>query len=315
MAFTSLLCFTVPCILDSLALQASTSTELRGTKELKYTVFFLFSPGLYIARGHHLASTLYLCCLWLFENWIVYRIVRSLIKRNISPAAFSVRSEGKNSVGIRFVHLMDKMEHISSEWTINHGFQYVGTLVNATFRFSQVVLEIRNTRMMQEEGMKIPAYLYAVDVWSFVITLLLYLCVFASAVATGFVTDYFFDHTGAELFRIAQWTEVNDEEKSEGLQEHRSDVEELKLINRRMGASVACNQDDNDDAHTVLSNVTTVKDVQQSAGKLLLEFQALYGRYGMSYAGINLTLGGSLAVGSVISFLALNAASVGFGSY
>mmetsp|Transcript_10901 Transcript_10901/g.15199 ORF Transcript_10901/g.15199 Transcript_10901/m.15199 type:complete len:272 (+) Transcript_10901:65-880(+) len=166
MAFMSLLCFTVPCILDSLALQASTSTELRGTKELKYTVFFLFSPGWYIARGHHLASTLYLCCLWLFENWIVYRIVRSLIKRNISPAAFSVRSEGKNSVGIRFVHLMDKMEHISSEWTINHGFQYVGTLVNATFRFSQVVLEIRNTRMMQEEGMKIPAYLYAVDVWS-----------------------------------------------------------------------------------------------------------------------------------------------------
>mmetsp|Transcript_32226 Transcript_32226/g.44952 ORF Transcript_32226/g.44952 Transcript_32226/m.44952 type:complete len:183 (+) Transcript_32226:220-768(+) len=178
----------------------------------------------------------------------------------------------------------------------------------------QVVLEIRSTRKMQEEGIKIPAYLYAVDVWSFVITLLLYFCVFASAVATGFVTDYFFDRTGAELFRMAQWTDIN-EKKSEVLLGRCLGAEELKFRKQQRDSSAEFLHDDNDDTHTILSNATTAKDIQQSAGKLLLEFQALYGRYGMSYAGINLTLGGSLAVGSVISFLALNAASVGFGSY
>jgi len=215
------------------------------------SLIFLFVP-LYVLGDVHMFGTSFdLLLNWLYILWLFYYASTYLINHEINSS--NLQSGSRNFIGTKLVTLMREMDEVSGVWKLNHGIRYILLLLMATIQLASVAVGIQE----YYKGQSGDPLVLTLNLDNFVLSVVLYLCVLLTALATGFLTDNFFDETGAKLFHIAQGTK---------------------------------------------QDISTRKN----AGKLLLEFEALYGRFGIRFAGIALTLAGSLTVGSIVSVLVVN---------
>jgi hypothetical protein len=131
-----------------------------------------------IALTYGYLPMIYLCALWLWTNWLFWRVGCSLVKYDLTAG-----SVAQLRAGAAVFELLDEMRSASQVWTVNHAVRTVTAVV-----WAEEIL-----RRASEDAADV---LYA---WAAV----LFLIVLATAAAPGYVTTHFYRSVLSKLAEIA----------------------------------------------------------------------------------------------------------------
>jgi hypothetical protein len=129
-----------------------------------------------IALTYGYLPMIYLCALWLWTNWLFWRVGCSVVKHDITAG-----SVAQLRAGAAVFELLDEMRSASQVWTVNHAVRTVTTVV-----WAEEIL-----RRASE------------DAADYALAAVLFLVVLATAAAPGYVTTHFYRSVLSKLAEIA----------------------------------------------------------------------------------------------------------------